>query len=290
MDLRVIVLAKALLTLSPNVGHSIAVQSSLHGCQWGSPSGWSATAAEDTGQPSASHPQLCHCGGNTWISLYLAYISQCTTQYTWPTYLSVLFSILGLHISVYYSVYLPYISQCTTQYTWPTYLSVLLSILGLHISVYYSVYVACITQYTTHYIWSVYCILVLCHIKCFTKESPHFSPHFMGSIYLAPTPLMWTSAPPSLPPSLTSAVKLNYLHPSQCPPPSPPSSPTYGETSSGATSFPNCSAMSWLAMFATHCIARVLKTGLRDSRSWRMAWMISCRRSWVSPINTETKR
>ena len=110
MDLRVIVFAKALLTLSPNVGHSIVVQSSLHGCQWGLPSGWSATAAEDTGQPSASHPQLCHCAGNTWISVYLAYISQCTTQYTWPTYLSVLLSIKM------YSVYVACITQYTTHY------------------------------------------------------------------------------------------------------------------------------------------------------------------------------
>ena len=70
------------LTLSPNVGHSIVAQSSLHGCQWGLPSGWSATAAEDTGQPSASHPQLCHCMCREYMDL----------------------SILGLHISVYYSV------------------------------------------------------------------------------------------------------------------------------------------------------------------------------------------
>ena len=143
MDLRVIVLAKALLTLSPNVGHSIVVQSSLHGCQWGSPSGWSATAAEDTGQLSASHPQLCHCAGNTWISVYLAYISQCTTQYTWPTYLSVLLSILGLHISVYYSVYMAYISQCTTQY------KDVLSICALYNSVYYSLYLICILHSST---------------------------------------------------------------------------------------------------------------------------------------------
>ena len=42
---------------------------------------------------------------------------------------------------------------------------------------------------------------------------------------------------------------------------------TYGDPKSGGMSFPTNSAMSLLAMLATHCMARVLKRGLRDSMS-----------------------
>ena len=54
---------------------------------------------------------------------------------------------------------------------------------------------------------------------------------------------------------------------------------SYAEVSSGGASFPSCSVISLLAILAMHCIARVLKVGLRDSRSWQMDWMIRFIRS-----------
>ena len=54
---------------------------------------------------------------------------------------------------------------------------------------------------------------------------------------------------------------------------------THGDDSNGGTSFPSCSAISLLAMLAMHCMARVLKVGLRDSRSCRIDWMIRFIRS-----------
>ena len=63
------------------------------------------------------------------------------------------------------------------------------------------------------------------------------------------------------------------------------SSLAYVEVRSGGTSFPSCSVNSLLAMLAMHCMASVLKVGLRDSRSCRIDWMIRFIRSW--PCNVK---
>ena len=66
------------------------------------------------------------------------------------------------------------------------------------------------------------------------------------------------------------------------------SSQAYVEARSGGTSFPSCSVISLLAISAMHCMASVLKVGLRDSRSCRIDWMIRFIRSWPSLIITIT--
>ena len=68
------------------------------------------------------------------------------------------------------------------------------------------------------------------------------------------------------------------------------SSLAYVEVRSGGTSFPSCSVISLLAILAMHCMASVLKVGLRDSRSCRIDWMIRFIRSWPSLIITVTNR
>ena len=50
---------------------------------------------------------------------------------------------------------------------------------------------------------------------------------------------------------------------------------TYGATRICAMSFPSCSAISLLATLATHCMARVMKSGCEDSKSFLMACTIN---------------
>lgn len=65
---------------------------------------------------------------------------------------------------------------------------------------------------------------------------------------------------------------------------------THGETRILGTSLPSSAVIALLATLAIHCMARVVQMGLRDSRSFLMAWMISGMSSWLSAISTDTNR